>query len=61
MCDNMIVNVSGLPGHFMAVNLNIEHLIGYLRVQKLLKDASERALEWQTTKGTAGGGMRLRC
>jgi hypothetical protein len=30
----MIVNVSGLPGHFMAVDLNIEHLIGYLKVWK---------------------------
>ena len=34
MRDNMIVNVSGLPGHFMAVDLNIEHLIGYLKVRK---------------------------
>jgi len=34
MHDNMIVNVSGLPGHFMAVDLNIEHLIGYLKVQE---------------------------
>jgi hypothetical protein len=34
MRDNMIVNVSGLPGHFMAADLNIEHLIGYLKVQK---------------------------
>ncbi|KAH9956051.1 hypothetical protein BGW80DRAFT_1187911, partial [Lactifluus volemus] len=32
MRDNMIVNVSGLPGHFMAVDLNIEHLIGYLKM-----------------------------
>ena len=29
MCDNMLVNVLGLPGHFMPVDLNIEHLIGY--------------------------------
>ena len=34
MRDNMIVNVSGLPGHFMAVDLNIEHLIGYLKVRE---------------------------
>lgn len=33
MRDNMIVNVSGLPGHFMAIDLNIEHLIGYLKVR----------------------------
>lgn len=32
MRDNMLVNVSGLPGHFMPVDLNIEHLIGYLKV-----------------------------
>ena len=36
MRDNMLVNVSGLPGHFMAVDLNIEHLIGYLKVQNSL-------------------------
>lgn len=36
MRDNMLVNVSGLPGHFMAVDLNIEHLIGYLKVWKCL-------------------------
>jgi hypothetical protein len=34
MRDNMLVNVSGLSGHFMAVDLNIEHLIGYLKVRK---------------------------
>jgi hypothetical protein len=34
MRDNMIVNVSGLSGHFMAVDLNIEHLIGYLKVRE---------------------------
>lgn len=38
MRDNMIVNVSGLPGHFMAVDLNIEHLIGYLKVWKQYHD-----------------------
>ena len=32
MRDNMLVNVSGLSGHFMPVDLNIEHLIGYLKV-----------------------------
>ena len=31
MRDNMIINVSGLKGHSMAVDLNIEHLIGYLK------------------------------
>ena len=31
MWDNMLVNVSGLPGHWMAIDLNIEHLIGYLK------------------------------
>ncbi|KAH9977436.1 hypothetical protein BJV77DRAFT_956753, partial [Russula vinacea] len=34
MRDNMMVNVSGLPGHFMGVDLNIEHLIGYLKVRE---------------------------
>jgi hypothetical protein len=36
MRDNMIINVSGLSGHFMAVDLNIEHLIGYLKVCKVV-------------------------
>ncbi|KAH6895069.1 hypothetical protein BKA70DRAFT_1407238 [Coprinopsis sp. MPI-PUGE-AT-0042] len=31
MCDNMIVNVSGLPGHGMGIDLNLEHLINYLK------------------------------
>jgi hypothetical protein len=35
MRDNMLVNVSGLPEHFMPVDLNIEHLIGYLKVREL--------------------------
>ena len=38
MRDNMIVNISGLPGHFMAVDLNIEHLIGYLKVREHFHD-----------------------
>ena len=29
----MLVNVSGLPGHAMAIDLNIEHLIGDLKVE----------------------------
>jgi hypothetical protein len=32
MRDNFLVNVSGLDGHFMPVDLNMEHLIGYLKV-----------------------------
>lgn len=32
MRDNMIINISGLSGHFMAVDLNIKHIIGYLKV-----------------------------
>jgi uncharacterized protein DUF6589 len=28
MRDNMLVNVSGLEGHSMPIDLNIEHLIG---------------------------------
>ncbi|KAI9436430.1 hypothetical protein H4582DRAFT_2078512 [Lactarius indigo] len=31
MCDNMLVNPSGLPGHAMGIDLNIEHLIRYLK------------------------------
>ncbi|KAH6911331.1 hypothetical protein BKA70DRAFT_1560410 [Coprinopsis sp. MPI-PUGE-AT-0042] len=31
MRDNMIVNVSGLPGHGMGIDLNLEHLINYLK------------------------------
>jgi len=33
MRDNMLVNVSGLPGHAMGMDLNIEHLIWYLKVR----------------------------
>jgi len=33
MRDNMLVNVSGIPGHAMGMDLNIEHLIRYLKVQ----------------------------
>lgn len=32
MRDNQLINLSGLPGHFMGVDLNIEHLIGELKV-----------------------------
>ena len=32
MRDNMLVNVSGLEGHAMPIDLNIEHLIGELKV-----------------------------
>ncbi|KAF8055762.1 hypothetical protein FPV67DRAFT_1394952, partial [Lyophyllum atratum] len=32
MRDNMLVNPTGLPGHAMGIDLNIEHLIGYLKV-----------------------------
>lgn len=45
MRDNMIVNISGLSGHFMAVDLNIEHLIGYLKtffVAKGLRSSWDR-------------------
>ncbi|KAH9961657.1 hypothetical protein BGW80DRAFT_1463787 [Lactifluus volemus] len=43
MRDNMIVNVSGLPGHFMAVDLNIEHLIGYLKLGQAWRHLSSRS------------------
>lgn len=32
MRDNMLVNISGLPGHWMGIDMNIEHIIGYLKV-----------------------------
>jgi hypothetical protein len=33
MRDNMIICLSGLgPGHCMPMDMNIEHLIGYLKV-----------------------------
>ncbi|KIY47540.1 hypothetical protein FISHEDRAFT_45025 [Fistulina hepatica ATCC 64428] len=31
MRDNHLVNVAGLPGHFMAVDFNCEHHIGYIK------------------------------
>ncbi|KAJ3732475.1 hypothetical protein DFJ43DRAFT_997148, partial [Lentinula guzmanii] len=31
MRDNHLVNISGHPGRFMPVDLNTEHLIGYLK------------------------------
>jgi len=32
MRDIMLVNPSGLQGHAMGIDMNIEHLIGYLKV-----------------------------
>jgi hypothetical protein len=32
MRDIMLVNPSGLQGHAMEIDMNIEHLIGYLKV-----------------------------
>jgi len=32
MRDNMLVNVSGSEGHAMAIDINMEHLIGQLKV-----------------------------
>ncbi|KAF8182200.1 hypothetical protein K438DRAFT_1937848 [Mycena galopus ATCC 62051] len=38
MRDNMIFCISGRgPGHCMGVDLNIEHLIGYLKIRTLLQ------------------------
>ncbi|KIM38440.1 hypothetical protein M413DRAFT_45600, partial [Hebeloma cylindrosporum] len=31
MRDNILINPSGIPGHAMGIDLNIEHLIGYLK------------------------------
>jgi hypothetical protein len=36
MRDNMLVNMSGLEGHTMAIDINIEHLIGQLKVISVL-------------------------
>lgn len=38
MRDTMIINVASLPGHGMGIDLNIEHLIRYLKVSILLLD-----------------------
>ena len=35
MRDNMLVNISGLKGHSMAIDINMEHLIGQLKVNCL--------------------------
>jgi hypothetical protein len=32
MRDNMLVNPSGILGHAMGIDMNIEHLIRYLKV-----------------------------
>ncbi|KAF8834600.1 hypothetical protein BDN67DRAFT_868772, partial [Paxillus ammoniavirescens] len=32
MCDNMLVNLTGLEGHCMPIDLNIEHLIKFLNL-----------------------------
>src|ERR1700677_3885046 len=32
MRDNMLINPSGIPGRAMGIDLNIEHLIRYLKV-----------------------------
>ncbi|KAJ3520501.1 hypothetical protein NMY22_g12730 [Coprinellus aureogranulatus] len=37
MRNIMLINVSGLPGHFMGLDLNIEYLIGYLKALFLAK------------------------
>ncbi|KJA21727.1 hypothetical protein HYPSUDRAFT_112390, partial [Hypholoma sublateritium FD-334 SS-4] len=31
MCDNQLLNLSGLQGHSMPVDLNVEHIIGELK------------------------------
>lgn len=40
MRDNMLVNPSGLTGHAMPIDLNIEHLIGELKVRAMYDSAS---------------------
>lgn len=34
MRDNMLVNPSGRPGYAEGIDMNIEHLIRYLKVRK---------------------------
>ena len=36
MRDNMLVNISGLQGHSMVIDINMEHLIGQLKVSFIL-------------------------
>ncbi|KAF9222112.1 hypothetical protein BS17DRAFT_838783 [Gyrodon lividus] len=33
MCDNMLVNLTGIEGHYIPIDLNIEHLIKFLKVR----------------------------
>jgi hypothetical protein len=33
--DNMLVNISGLQGHSMAIDINMEHLIGQSKVSSI--------------------------
>lgn len=40
MRDIMLVNPSGLDGHSMAIDMNIEHLIGFLKVSFALYSSS---------------------
>lgn len=40
MRDSMLVNPSGLPGHAMGTDLNIEHLIRYLKVRSGLSPSN---------------------
>ncbi|KAF8223885.1 hypothetical protein L208DRAFT_1411209, partial [Tricholoma matsutake] len=37
MRDNMIVNVLGLPGHAMGMDMNIKHIIRYLKALFIAK------------------------
>lgn len=37
MRDNMLVNLTGLDGHNMPVDLNIEHFIRFLKVCSLVQ------------------------
>jgi hypothetical protein len=44
MRDIMLVNPSGLQGHAMGIDMNIEHLIGYLKVYIFLLVADSYSL-----------------
>ncbi|KAH9010955.1 hypothetical protein EDB83DRAFT_2234175, partial [Lactarius deliciosus] len=52
MRDNMLVNPSGLPGHAMGIDLNIEHLIRYL---KTLFAAKGIYLNWDQLSNISAG------
>lgn len=39
MRDHMLINMSGHPGHYMGVDLNMEHIINYQKACYLFLSA----------------------